>query len=53
MLSEEHLLVREMARVTRPGGLVFANFGPLFGTYGGAHYLGAYEHLWMSDAQFE
>jgi SAM-dependent methyltransferase len=45
--------MREMARVTRPGGLVFANFGPLFGTYGGAHYLGAYEHLSMTDAQFD
>jgi ubiquinone/menaquinone biosynthesis C-methylase UbiE len=45
--------MREMARVTRPGGLVFANFGPLYWTYGGAHYLGAYEHLWMNDAQFE
>jgi SAM-dependent methyltransferase len=45
--------MREMARVTRPGGLVFANFGPLYRTYGGAHYLGAYEHLSMSDAQFD
>jgi SAM-dependent methyltransferase len=43
----------EMARVTRPGGVVFANFGPLYHTYGGAHYEGAYEHLWMSDAQLE
>jgi len=45
--------MREMARVTRPGGLVFANFGPLYHTFGGAHYFGAYEHLWMDDAQFE
>jgi hypothetical protein len=45
--------MREVARVTRPGGLVFANFGPLYWTYGGAHYLGAYEHLWMNEAQFE
>ena len=45
--------MREMARVTRPGGLVFANFGPLFRTHGGAHYLGAYEHLWMTEAQFD
>lgn len=44
---------REMARVTRPGGLVFANFGPLYYTHGGAHFEGAYEHLWMSDEQFE
>jgi SAM-dependent methyltransferase len=44
---------REMARVTRPGGLVFANFGPLYHTYGGAHFEGAYEHLWMSDEQLE
>ncbi len=43
----------EMARVTRPGGLVFANFGPLYHTYGGAHYEGAFEHLWMSGAQLE
>jgi hypothetical protein len=32
---------------------VFANFGPLYHTYGGAHFEGAYEHLWMSDKQFE
>lgn len=44
---------REMARVLRPGGLAFANFGPLFYTYGGAHFCGAYEHLWMTDADFE
>jgi SAM-dependent methyltransferase len=43
--------VSEMARVTRPGGLIFANFGPLFHTYGGAHYEGAFEHLWMTDDQ--
>jgi SAM-dependent methyltransferase len=46
-------LCAEMARVLRPGGLVFANFGPLFYTYRGAHFSGAYEHLWMTDAQFE
>ncbi len=46
-------LAREVARVTRPGGAVFANFGPLYYTYGGAYYDGAYEHLWMSDAEFE
>ncbi|MEX2226025.1 MAG: class I SAM-dependent methyltransferase [Dehalococcoidia bacterium] len=45
--------MREMARVTRPGGIVFANFGPLYHTFGGAHFFGAYEHLWMTDAQFE
>ncbi len=44
--------VAEMARVVRPGGVVFANFGPLYYTYGGAHYLGGYEHLWMSDDEF-
>lgn len=43
----------EMARVLRPGGAVFANFGPLYHTYGGAHYGGAFEHLWMSDRQLE
>ncbi len=43
----------EMARVARPGGVVFANFGPLYHTYGGAHFEGAYEHLWMTDAQLE
>jgi SAM-dependent methyltransferase len=43
----------EMARVTRPDGVVFANFGPLYHTYGGAHFVGASEHLWMSDAQLE
>jgi ubiquinone/menaquinone biosynthesis C-methylase UbiE len=45
--------MREMARVTRPDGLVFANFGPLYHTFGGAHFFGAYEHLWMDDARFE
>jgi SAM-dependent methyltransferase len=44
---------REMARVSRPGGVAFANFGPLYHTYGGAHFEGAYEHLWMSDEQLE
>lgn len=44
--------VSEMARVVRPGGVVFANFGPLYYTYGGAHYLGGFEHLWMSDEEF-
>lgn len=44
--------VSEMARVTRPGGIVFANFGPLWPSYGGAHYLGSYEHLWMTAPQF-
>jgi SAM-dependent methyltransferase len=46
-------VVREMARVVRPAGLVFANFAPLYYTHGGAHFLGAYEHLWMSDEQFQ
>jgi SAM-dependent methyltransferase len=45
--------MREVARVTRPGGLVFANFGPLYHTFGGAHFFGAYEHLWMDDTRFE
>lgn len=45
--------MHEMARVTRPGGLVFANFGPLYHTFGGAHFFGAYEHLWMDDARFD
>jgi SAM-dependent methyltransferase len=44
---------REVARVTRPGGLIFANFGPLYHTYGGAHFEGAYEHLWMGDDELE
>jgi ubiquinone/menaquinone biosynthesis C-methylase UbiE len=46
-------LVREMARVLRPGGVAFHNFGPLYYTYAGAHYLGAYEHLTMSDGEFD
>lgn len=41
--------LEEMARVVRPDGLVFANFGPLYYTYGGAHYLGGFEHLWLND----
>ena len=44
---------REMARVVRPGGTVFANFGPLYYTCGGAHFDGAYEHLWMTDEQLD
>jgi SAM-dependent methyltransferase len=43
----------EMRRVLRPGGIAFANFGPLYSAYGGAHYLGAYDHLTMSDEEFE
>jgi hypothetical protein len=27
--------------------------GPLFYTYGGAHFEGAYEHLWMTDEQLD
>ncbi len=46
------LAVREMARVVRPTGLVFANFGPLYYTHGGAHYLGAFEHLLMPEDEF-
>jgi SAM-dependent methyltransferase len=46
-------LVREMARVLRPGGVAFHNFGPLYHTYAGAHYVGAYEHLVMSDDEFD
>jgi SAM-dependent methyltransferase len=44
---------REMARVLRPGGVAFASFGPLYYTYGGAHFDGAYEHVWMTDDEFE
>jgi len=44
---------REMARVLRPGGLAFANFGPLWWTYGGAHYEGAFAHLSLDDAELE
>jgi SAM-dependent methyltransferase len=45
--------VSEMARVVRPDGIVFANFGPLYRTFGGAHYWSAYEHLWMTDRELE
>lgn len=47
------LLADEMLRVLRPGGVVFANFGPLYFTYGGAHYDGGFEHLSMTDAELE
>ncbi|MFL5955181.1 MAG: class I SAM-dependent methyltransferase [Gaiellaceae bacterium] len=46
-------LTREMRRVLRPGGIAFANFGPLYTAYGGAHYLGAYDHLMMTEEEFE
>lgn len=39
------MCIDEMYRVLKPGGLVYANFGPLFYTHGGAHYEGDYEHL--------
>lgn len=44
--------ISEMARVTRSNGVVFAGFGPLWHTYGGPHYLGSYEHLWLTDQAF-
>jgi SAM-dependent methyltransferase len=51
-VADVDALCAEMRRVTRPGGLIFANFGPLYFMYGGAHYLGGYEHLSMDDEQF-
>jgi SAM-dependent methyltransferase len=44
--------IQEMFRVVRPGGLVYAIFGPFFYTYGGAHYEGAYEHLLQPPKDF-
>jgi SAM-dependent methyltransferase len=52
-VSDVDVVCGEMARVVRPGGVVFANFGPLWHTYGGAHFEGAYEHLWMDAGQLE
>lgn len=51
-VQEIEELAREMRRVMRPGGIAFAQYGPLFYTFGGAHYLGRYEHLWLSDEAF-
>ena len=44
--------ITEMFRVTKPGGVVFAIFGPLFYTSGGAHFEGTYEHLLMDREAF-
>ena len=44
--------IREMARVTRWNGVVFAGFGPLWFVHGGPHYLGGYEHLWLDEVGF-
>ena len=41
-----------MYRVTKPGGMVYAIFGPLFFTAGGAHFEGTYEHLLMEREEF-
>jgi len=44
--------IREMHRVATPRGLVYANFGPLFHTAGGAHYDGDFEHLLLDRQPF-
>jgi SAM-dependent methyltransferase len=44
--------IEEMFRVTKPGGLVYAIFGPLFYTAGGAHFEGRYEHLLKDREEF-
>jgi len=44
--------IEEMFRVTKPGGVVFAIFGPLFYTSGGAHFEGTYEHLLQEREEF-
>ena len=44
--------IGEMYRVLRQGGVVFAGFLPLFWTYGGAHFEGAFEHLLFSTQKF-
>lgn len=44
--------IAEMHRVVKPGGLVYAIFGPLYHTAGGAHYEGDFEHLLLDRDAF-
>jgi SAM-dependent methyltransferase len=42
----------EVRRVMKPGGVMFAAFGPLYRAFGGAHYLGSYEHMELAPEEF-
>jgi ubiquinone/menaquinone biosynthesis C-methylase UbiE len=44
--------IAEMHRVVKPEGLVYAIFGPLYYTAGGAHYEGDYDHLLLNHQEF-
>ena len=44
--------IAEMHRVVKRSGLVYAIFGPLFTTAGGAHFEGDFEHLLMDRRAF-
>jgi ubiquinone/menaquinone biosynthesis C-methylase UbiE len=52
-VNQVDLCIDEIYRVVKPGGLVYAIFGPLFYTRGGAHYEGDYEHLILPRQQFK
>ncbi len=51
-LSDPARAIQEMHRILRPGGMMFAGFVPLFWTFGGAHYSGAFEHLLYPPEKF-
>jgi ubiquinone/menaquinone biosynthesis C-methylase UbiE len=51
-VSDPGAAFREIYRALKPGGLAVAIFGPLYYSYGGAHYEGAYEHVEYSPLQF-
>lgn len=51
-------VLKEMCRVVRPGGCIYATFGPIYTAYGGDHHSGcdslahAYDHLLLSDSEY-
>lgn len=51
-------VLREACRVVRPGGYIYATFGPIYTAYGGDHCSGedalsqGYDHLLLSDAGY-
>lgn len=60
----EHLtnlpkVLAELKRILRPGGIIYATFGPMWHTWGGDHYSGfdildnGYNHLLLQDFEYK
>lgn len=58
-LTNFNVSIKEMYRVLKSGGLLYATFGPLWYSYGGDHisgydhYLNGYNHLLLSDLDYQ